>query len=375
MSGCEGFKPAMAVNAAQTPLRGRAAKIAAELRRAIAIGAYGDAGFLPPERELTERYATSRHTIGMAVNQLASEGLVVRERGRGTRVVAGQSDAPATVVRLIHGLHPSPNIHWIEASEQLRGMEDALEPLTGYAGERYCYRDVAKKGAIRMPESPVPSVLIEVLGEQLDYIRELQRLNVPVVVSNLEVKDTTIDATWTDHSRSMLDAVELLVQMGHRRIGYIGYDPSYVFYGSTRQAFIKAARLMAGGVDDALIHSAPLHVPAALAGYQAAERMLDLHDRPTAIVAARDNLAEGAWNAIEQFGLVVGRDVSLIGYDDLTWSGEQTMLTTFREPAYEMGAKAVQMVIDRVVNGPKPAEQIQFPAKLIMRRSVGPLTT
>jgi hypothetical protein len=355
------------------PLKGRAGQIAADMRRAIATGAFGDSGFLPPERELTEQYATSRRTIAAALNHLADEGLVVRERGRGTRVVQPTPKDGAMAIRLIHWMNTTPNIHWMEGSELLRGMEEAIEPMAAFQSERYCFRADGLEQSVRMPDAPAPTVMLEAIEEQLPYVRQCQRMGIPVVVANLEIADPSIDATWTDHAAAMIQAVELLVQLGHRRIGYIGYVPSYLFYGRTEQAFVRSMRRMAGRCDESLVCHVERKVPAVLAGYQAAERMLRLDDPPTAIATTLDNFAEGAWSAIEQAGLTVGRDVSLIGYDDLTWSGDEPKLTTFREPAYEMGARAVQMVVDRVVNGPKPVEQVEFTAKLIMRRSVGPV--
>lgn len=347
-------------------------RIADQLRRRIALGDFKEDTYLPSERELAEQLHVGRTTVAGALEILAAEGYVERNERRGTRVMQAAPAAAATTIRLIHWLDTTPNIHWMEGSELLRGMEDAIEPLSGFNCERYCYKTGNPQQPIQMPKAPAPSVLLEFVSEQLPYVRELQQSHVPVVVANLECEDPSIDATWTDHGKSMTQAVELLVQMGHRRIGYIGYDPSYLFFGLTQQAFIRAMKCSAGRFDESLICQVQRKVPAVLSGYQAAQHMLKLKDPPTAIAVTLDNFAEGAWSAIEQAGLVVGHDVSLIGYDDLTWSGDEQKLTTFREPAHEMGAKAAQMVIDRVVNGPRPIEQIEFPAKLIMRRSVGP---
>ena len=60
----------------------------------------------------------------------------------------------------------------------------------------------------------------------------------------------------------------------------------------------------------------------------------------------------------------------MTGYDDLGWPQEKPFLTTFREPAYEMGQAAVDMVIDRLRNGWRPPERREFDAPLILRRSV-----
>jgi DNA-binding LacI/PurR family transcriptional regulator len=73
-------------------------------------------------------------------------------------------------------------------------------------------------------------------------------------------------------------------------------------------------------------------------------------------------------------GLSVGVDVSLVGYDDVSSLPDRYPLTTFREPCYEMGAKAVEILLDRIANGPRDAvERHCFNAEVVMRQSAGPV--
>ncbi len=359
----------------QPARKSKAERLTLELRRAIAVGEYADGDFLPAERDLAERYATSRKTIGDALSKLAEEGLVVQARGRGTRVTTPHR--PATGIRLIDPLAPNSRAIWPEAIRLLRGVEDTIAARPGYSLERFCSRPEDASAPHRIPESPMPTLFLEVHGLSiLAYAQELQRSGLPAVVANYELDPSAdISFTWTDHGQSMVEAVELLTRMGHRRIGYIGYKPGYAFYGRALDGYVRAMRHAGLSLDEALIDGQANHgVPAPLVGHQAAQRMLRLADPPTAIVAARDNLAEGAWHAVEEAGLVVGRDVSLVGYDDLSGTAEDPKpLTTFREPAYEMGEQAARLLLERIAVGMKPAQQVQIPADLVIRRSVGPV--
>ena len=68
----------------------------------------------------------------------------------------------------------------------------------------------------------------------------------------------------------------------------------------------------------------------------------------------------------------MGRDVSVIGFDDITWPETDSFLTTFQEPAKEMGRVAAQMLLERLLTGWKPVERREVPSPLVVRASAGP---
>jgi len=90
-------------------------------------------------------------------------------------------------------------------------------------------------------------------------------------------------------------------------------------------------------------------------------------------VAARDLIAQGVCHAAKEAGLAVGYDLSVIGFDDCSWDDGREFLTTFREPCFEMGVTAVDMLIERLVSGWRPPERRVLEAPLVLRRSAGPV--
>jgi LacI family transcriptional regulator len=92
---------------------------------------------------------------------------------------------------------------------------------------------------------------------------------------------------------------------------------------------------------------------------------------PTAIIACRDYLAAGAWQALDEVGFTIGTDVSIIGFDNLSWP-EGKNLTTFEEPASELGRIAAEILIKRITYGFTTIEKRELKAPLILRSSVGP---
>lgn len=111
----------------------------------------------------------------------------------------------------------------------------------------------------------------------------------------------------------------------------------------------------------------------ALSAYFAIRPLLEQADGPTAIIAARDTLADGVCRAIGEMGLEVGIDVSIIGFDNHTWPNGRELVTTYNEPCYEMGKSAVQILAAKIVNYEIPEKKIQFKTEFLLRRTAGPL--
>jgi len=110
-------------------------------------------------------------------------------------------------------------------------------------------------------------------------------------------------------------------------------------------------------------------------GYAAASRLLGGSRRPTAIVACNDLMAMGTMRAAREQGLRVGRDLSVVGFDDIPLAEHaHPPLTTVRQPVYEIGRRVCRMLV-RVLSG-EPLEvdefQVLFEPQLTIRDSTGP---
>jgi LacI family transcriptional regulator len=164
-------------------------------------------------------------------------------------------------------------------------------------------------------------------------------------------------------------AVAYLIGLGHRRIGAIT-GPLRMAAAIDRRDGYKQALLEAG-----LTIAPELIVEGGFtqeSGYWAMSRLLGLRSPPSAVFVASDTMAIGALRAIEQAGLRVPGDVSLIGFDDLpTAMAATTPLTTVRQPIAEMGATAVGLLIDRIEKRSAPASHLRLPTELIIRSSCG----
>jgi DNA-binding LacI/PurR family transcriptional regulator len=159
----------------------------------------------------------------------------------------------------------------------------------------------------------------------------------------------TVPCVDVDNKRGIERAVQHLFDLGHQRIGFIGL-PDDLTCAQDRLAGYRAAFKAAGReVDESAVVVGGL---TETAGMAAAAKLLALRSRPTAIVACSDVLAFGAMQAMEQSGLRAGKDVALIGFDDIPSAAHTNPpLTTVRQPIYNIGAQLVDILISQINHG------------------------
>ena len=163
-------------------------------------------------------------------------------------------------------------------------------------------------------------------------------------------------------------ATQRLVEFGHRRIGLINATSHYTFAHHREQgwrAALAEAELPPGPIRHA--------EPSEEAGFTLMRSLLAEQTPPTAVLCATDRLAIGALHAVSQAGLQAGRDISLIGYDDLPMARcTDPPLTTIEQSAARAGARMVEMLA-ALLDGADPAQLAEiWPARLIPRASDGP---
>jgi LacI family transcriptional regulator/LacI family repressor for deo operon, udp, cdd, tsx, nupC, and nupG len=174
-----------------------------------------------------------------------------------------------------------------------------------------------------------------------------------------------------DGRAATLAAVRHLLSLGHRRIGLIQL-PSELAESEPRYLGYADALGEAGvEVDPALIVEAGRIEED---GYQAMGELLGRPEQPSAVLACGDELAFGAMHALNDAGLVVGHDVSIVGFDDLPLAAHTNPpLTTLRPPRRTIGEQLAALLIDTIERRPRAAQSATLSARLIVRRSSGPV--
>ncbi|GAB4529620.1 MAG: LacI family DNA-binding transcriptional regulator [Anaerolineae bacterium] len=176
----------------------------------------------------------------------------------------------------------------------------------------------------------------------------------------------------TNHAGA-LAAMEYLIGLGHRRIGFISGRPDLQSANHRLQGYLDALRQADIPQDPTLIEIGDFSPET---GRLCAQKLLSLPDPPTAIFAANDQSAIGAIEAAREMGLCVPDDVSVVGFDNIPEAAYcNPALTTVDQFIEQMGYVATEMLIDLVQGELQECELYLMPTQLVVRDSCRAVTS
>jgi DNA-binding LacI/PurR family transcriptional regulator len=259
---------------------------------------------------------------------------------------------------LIHPESVSNNPFW---SMILHGVEQEA----GKLNIKVFYRSITS--LVQSPEnfrSMVQQMNIEgmllVGSAEAETVCMLQRTGIPLVLVDLCFPGIPVDSVIADNQEGMYQAMHHLFTLGHKRIAYIGGPVTFTRASLPRTAstiyslksrlegYFQALLEQDIPIDYNLVETGDLSLEG---GYSSCEKLLQRNIPLTAIVCANDETAIGAMKAIQEKGLRVPDDISIIGFDDIESARHVTPeLTTIRVNKESMGAAAVRTLITRSMN-------------------------
>jgi LacI family transcriptional regulator len=190
----------------------------------------------------------------------------------------------------------------------------------------------------------------------------------PTVLVNRAEKDVRLSAVVSDDMLGMQLAVDHLVELGHRKIGHLGGPSEHSTGFLRRRGFMQATA--SHGLPAAQTPFEIAENYTREAGAQTSRRLLQAHSEITAIVAANDLLALGAYDVLREAGLECPRDISIVGHNDMPLVDMvRPPLTTIRISHREMGRQAADLLQQAIETLDSPARNVVLPAKLIVRDS------
>ncbi len=169
-------------------------------------------------------------------------------------------------------------------------------------------------------------------------------------------------------------AARHLSELGHTRVALINGPAEITQFQDRRKGFVNALKDAGLGLSaaneiqlDGLSHDL---VAGIAAGETAAKRLLRRRRPPTAIFCTNDLLALGAERAVLDGGGRIPDDVALIGYDDVPFAALAFVpLTSVRQPSYELGQRAAELLLDEASGAPHRHQHITFIPELVVRQS------
>jgi diguanylate cyclase (GGDEF)-like protein len=207
--------------------------------------------------------------------------------------------------------------------------------------------------------------------ERSQYLKNLKKDGFPIVFIGTGEEPPFISV---DNQSGIHQAVDHLIEHGHRKIAFIAGDPADPGDSLARlQGFHSAMQAHNLDIDPRLIENGR-HFQEG--GYQAMRQILEKGVEFSAVLASNDISALGVIGAIQQAGLRIPEDVAVIGFDDQPLaSGQNPPLTTVQYPLYEAGYQAAEMLYEHVIHRKDISEQkILIPARLVRRQSCGCIT-
>jgi DNA-binding LacI/PurR family transcriptional regulator len=161
-------------------------------------------------------------------------------------------------------------------------------------------------------------------------------------------------------------ALEYLIGLGHRRIAYISQGVSLKSEFLRLEGYRLALREHDIPIDESLIVPGDGGV---IGGIKAVSRLLDLAEKPSAIFCFNDMTAIGVMNALQKRGYQVPRDCSVVGFDGLDITAYfHPSLTTIRQPIFQLGYRAAEMLLDLIQGDNEVSSEILEP-ELVVRAS------
>ncbi|MGE5553075.1 MAG: LacI family DNA-binding transcriptional regulator [Betaproteobacteria bacterium] len=204
-------------------------------------------------------------------------------------------------------------------------------------------------------------------------VRRLVEDGIPVVLINRRIPGVETDYVGTDNVRGAARATEYLIALGHTRIGFISGAALSSASADRREGYLQTLVKAGLPVEPELIQEGDLRQRE---GYAAARRLLSLPNPPTAIFAANDLMALGAMEVAAEMGRQIPEDLSLVGYDDNQIAAlPGVQLTTVRQPAYEMGQLAAEILLEKLkADSAKEwvPRHITVRSELVVRRTTAP---
>lgn len=344
-------------------------QVAQIIRTRIENGIWQNGDVIPTEKALCAEFDVARGTVRQALQSLEADGYLRREQGRGTFVMMGQPKSIPASQRRKHLAFIVPYVRDSSVSTIFTGFQQTAES-SGYTSSfSHVNNDLEQQAQTieRLIAEGVGGIAIyPVDSERIQPFDQLMRDGFPLVMIDRYLKHLTTDFVMSDHFGGAVRGVRYLLDQGHERIGFVTWLSPAVSMEHRYMGYMQGLRERGVAPEDGWV----CHVE----GYptidlSSLKQFLLRTDRPTAILAANDQIAIALYRAASSIGLRVPDDLSVVGFDNLDIAEQlDPHLTTIAQPFSLIGRTAADILLRRI-SGEQDAFQITLSPHLIERES------
>ncbi|AZN42109.1 catabolite control protein A [Paenibacillus albus] len=267
-----------------------------------------------------------------------------------------------------------PDISNAIFAEVARGIEDIANMY--HYNIILCNADKKKDKEIRvintLLEKQVDGLLFMGGAVTEEHLQAFKTANVPIVLCATTDEQGVIPSVDIDHESAAFDAVQALIKAGHTRIAMICGTLQDPANGYARFQGYKRALEVAGlPYDESLVRIGNYRYES---GVDAMKYFLELGERPTAVFSATDEMAIGAIHCIQDAGLKVPENISVISVDNSRMASMvRPQLTAVAQPMYDIGAVSMRLLTKLMKKEAVENARVILPHEIVNRQSVGSL--
>ncbi len=203
-----------------------------------------------------------------------------------------------------------------------------------------------------------------------EYLYNLQKLGVPVVLADRELCDTDFDGVYTDDEKSSYQAVEALVKAGHTKIALIEGSSYIKPHRDRKEGYLRVLQDKGMDICQEYIVQSDMRKQRA---YEGTKKLLELRDPPTALFTVNNLSTLGALACFKEKGLQVGKDIAIIGMDDIEVLDTIGFgLSVVKRSVEEMGTEAMNLLANLMEADsavPRVQRKVMLSSRLVLRGS------
>lgn len=266
-----------------------------------------------------------------------------------------------------------PELNNVFCSEIITGMEDVLRSH-GYATiicDCRTDRKLEKEAVEFLTRKRVDGIINMPVDVSGTHLKAFDRTGKPIVIIDRKIQGLSCDSVLVDNERAAEDAVDFLMENGHRNIGII-VGPQEIFTAQERLKGYYAAHEKRGiPVQESLIYHGDYIIQGGVKGL---EELVKKNPQMTAVFVTNYEMTMGAVIGTNELGIHMPKELSMIGFDNLQFARAcSPKLTIVSQPTEAIGEKVAQMILSRLGVGEETEEKtvtLKLQTEIIMGKSV-----